>query len=386
MRERLEALMRSIRERPADDELRLVYADALEEAGERRRAEFIRCELGGDTDRADQLRLEHNSELAGPLISEVAVHWTFERGLVAGLEIELTPFVEHGAELLRSAPIVRLSLHDDDDDAEPTAEMGAKLMAIEELSQLRSLGAIPVSYARDFLEAWLLSPHFTSLEALTFVYGEEADLASIVSRSPMPALRELCFWMESGNDGDEVASHIARSPLRSTLTRFEISGCEPTDDAVLSIVNSPYLHSLEQILFGSSHYSGTTLTDDAIGALATAKNLTRLRTLDLSGTELTDEALAPLAKAKGFQLQSLHLPENQLTNIRPILRAPACSSLRTLDLRANQLDDRAALAIAEWKGASNLRYVALNRNPISAEVRALLANAKSLADCEVVLD
>src|SRR3954466_16322534 len=83
-------LLAAIRQAPADDAPRLVYADWLDEHGQPERADFIRvqCALAHRDDparrrREAELLAEHHDALAGPLAAP-HLRFRFERGFIAG--------------------------------------------------------------------------------------------------------------------------------------------------------------------------------------------------------------------------------------------------------------------------------------------------------------
>ncbi len=84
------ALLAAIRQSPADDAPRLVYADWLDEHGRPERAEFIRvqCELARRKTKAlrrreAELLAKHHDEFAGHLAAP-GLRFRFERGFIAG--------------------------------------------------------------------------------------------------------------------------------------------------------------------------------------------------------------------------------------------------------------------------------------------------------------
>ncbi|MFO0738379.1 MAG: TIGR02996 domain-containing protein [Labilithrix sp.] len=380
----LEELLLAIRGRPDDAELRLVYADALEEAGEGLRAEVIRRSIANDREWVDEALKEHEEMLAGPAIAEHAREWLFSNGLVWWVTTTLSELATHGAAMFRSAPIQRVTIVEGDDDDVPGRATGEALATISELSSLESIDLFTGVFSKKLLDAFTASPHLTSLRHVAFMYGEEADLARVFARAPLPALRELLFWMESGGDGDRVASLLARSERRSDLRRLELSGCSPTDKGMRAIARSPHLRSLSHLLFGSSHYSPTRLTDDATKALAESK-LTALTTLELPDVGLDDAGVAPLTRAGTFRLEALDLRENAITELGALLEAPALASLGKLDLQGNRLDDRAAEALLRWPGASNLHYLDVSGNRLTHAAREALRTAPCLSSCNVIV-
>src|SRR5258708_31097953 len=107
-----QAFLQDVLDAPDDDVPRLVYADWLEDNGEPDRAEFIRlqirlCREGGfGADEAaemeariEQLRLAHDDEWAGPVVSHLATGWSFQRGFVEAVTVETETFCACADEL-----------------------------------------------------------------------------------------------------------------------------------------------------------------------------------------------------------------------------------------------------------------------------------------------
>lgn len=148
----LDALLRAVIECPADDLPRLVYADAVEEAGEVERAEFIRvqCELAkwemfpgerfGATviegrryefvPTAEKIRREREiwharsrewfvdesmmmsaalPDFTGPMGSLLGIVC---RGFVAEVRCPLAAWLEHGPRIVREHPVERVTITD----------------------------------------------------------------------------------------------------------------------------------------------------------------------------------------------------------------------------------------------------------------------------------
>ncbi len=120
-----EALYRAILANPDDDTLRLIYADALEEANQTQRAAFIRTqvELAHVPEyepAAIRFRYIEREKLYGDLLSEElpelpgGIEWShdpFRRGLPAIIQVrDAATFVSYADELFRLTPIESLEL------------------------------------------------------------------------------------------------------------------------------------------------------------------------------------------------------------------------------------------------------------------------------------
>lgn len=378
--QRLATLLLAIRENPSDRDLRLVYADALEEEGEALRAEVIRLAIRGDP-RADVLAREQSVALAGPVIAAHANAWGFMDGLVGAIDASLAVWAEHGRDLLRSAPCVEAELGDDASH-EPTREDAERIASIPELRQLRTALFDIEELPPDVLATFLASPHLSALRTLRVDHGGASEVARVISSARVPSLRELLLFMADG-PGDEAALHLASSENLSELTHLALS-CPATDAAVLTMAASPYLGSLETLAL--SGRSATKLTLAATTALARWKHAGRLRSLELRGFLLDEATLAPLLSAPGLALESLSLTANTLTSVEPLLAAPASARLRRLSLAINHLDDRALEAILKWPNVASLERIDVSGNPRMTEAALRsFRDAPSLARCQVVI-
>ncbi|MFK8113410.1 MAG: TIGR02996 domain-containing protein [Rubripirellula sp.] len=108
--------LRQIIADPDDDDHRLVYADWLEEHGDRR-GEFIRAQCEYDRtmphtkanvrafDAARDLFQRHGSEWLRELGHDSLRDYEFRRGFVSKLEMTANTFLEHGERILSSTPL-----------------------------------------------------------------------------------------------------------------------------------------------------------------------------------------------------------------------------------------------------------------------------------------
>lgn len=127
-----EAFLQAIRENPADDAPRLVYADWLEDHDQADRAEFIRlqCELDPQRFEIDrpqvrdllareaELLERHEEEWLGPVVRACREAWShsdpeggygpfFRRGVPEVAALHLECLLEHGKDLLTAHPTIR---------------------------------------------------------------------------------------------------------------------------------------------------------------------------------------------------------------------------------------------------------------------------------------
>jgi uncharacterized protein (TIGR02996 family) len=113
--------LQAIISNPDDDNLRLVFADWLEDQGQCDRAEFIRTQFAlanlGESDprgttfkaRIQELLERYAEEWLGPLRGW-AVHWKFGKGFVEEITVPVQVYLDHVASITRLAPIRRIEV------------------------------------------------------------------------------------------------------------------------------------------------------------------------------------------------------------------------------------------------------------------------------------
>ena len=110
--------LQAIQESPADDTLRLIFADWLEERGDVR-CELIRLQCLPASEQADAAREKqrkkasrkwvkwHGTHFAGP-IHRLARQWRYSRGFIEEIAIDATTFLDNAELLFRWAPLQRI--------------------------------------------------------------------------------------------------------------------------------------------------------------------------------------------------------------------------------------------------------------------------------------
>lgn len=166
-----DSLLEAIRDDPGSLDLRLVYADWLEESGGAERARFVRaqCQLellpAGDPRRhvcdreqAELLR-RHQRGWLGPLWGRLR-HARFRRGLLESVELTVALFLRHGDALLRLGPLPSLRLVGATPDA-------LDLSACPHLARVRALD-LSYNYLTDeAVESLAGSAHVGRLRVLS---------------------------------------------------------------------------------------------------------------------------------------------------------------------------------------------------------------------------
>ena len=299
-------LLDRIREAPADDAPRLVFADWIAER-EPERGEIIcvQCALArlpldaperpGLEDREHALLSAHGRRWTAGI--PAGTKHTFDRGFVGGITDTVTRLVEHGRTIAEQHPITKLEIYRDDSyEQEP----------IEALGRERWLSSITQLQAELF-PPLLESEHLTSVRELVIdrYYEPDPEIASTL--------------------------HVFQS-----LTRLERLSCPrslvPQDlGALLAALASSQLVDLA-------------LASDGIDAalvevLARAAVTERLTSLDLSFNPLRDEGVRALATLP-CRLRSLDLSRSigELAAINMLLAATCTSELASLALDLHYFD------------------------------------------------
>jgi len=236
---RIDELLAAITAAPDDDEVRLVYADAIA-AADPAHAELITAQIAiarGNTDRELERRVEdllgeHAARIAGPIADHARVH--FERGFVERLEIieqdhadAAHALVEHHATL----PAVRaigFTAH----DRPGLFDEGALVLARSPLcSQLTALELAGTRIGPDGLAA--LAPELSALRWLSFApvwFANNAlgvEGARILAAAEFPHLEDLNVG--GTNIGDDGLHAIVAAPWFAHVTELDLSDCSLTD-------------------------------------------------------------------------------------------------------------------------------------------------------------
>jgi uncharacterized protein (TIGR02996 family) len=293
------AFLDAIIDAPDDDELRLVYADWLEEHGDPDRAEFIRVQIelarlapGQDeysklafvdspdtlwrSDRIDCVLAQVAAERAGlahgrypelkrreaelladhgerwaepvlPFVLDFVPSMMFRRGFVERVHVWSSVFVEDGAALFRQAPIVEVKLEDDDETGEPISEV----LALPDLGRLTALG----------------------------LYCSEEPgpvLAALADARHLCRLSWLAFQFDANFLGNAEAEVLANLPHLASLTDLHLEGNDIEPPGVAALAASPHLRRLTSLYLGANPVG-----NEGLAHLLASPLMDRLTTLDL---------------------------------------------------------------------------------------------------------
>ncbi len=363
-----DALYHAILANPDDDTLRLVYADALEESGDPRRAAFVRthvelARVPDDDPLAIQARYHDPKEDAArrraelpPLPDKLSwPHDPFRRGLPGAVQArDGGAFVGHAEHLFARYPIEALEL-----TVVRLAE-AADLAACPYLNRLRSLSFVQ-GVSRQGIAPLLESEHVARLTELHL--GPQfttAEAIGEVARSQLfPRLTSLS--LRADRAGGAVTAALAGLTRPPRLKRLDISGNRLTWLSLDTLRTSAVLDSL-----GELDLSDNNLGPEGLAALEEVP-LPNLRALHLARTRPAVEGVAVLTAAGFFrELRALSLAGNILGPEAALDLAGAPGNLLALDLSDNRVGDTGALALAQSGHLSELLYLNLTGNAIDA--------------------
>jgi uncharacterized protein (TIGR02996 family) len=381
-----EALFRAILENPDDDTLRLIYADALDEESDARRAAFVRAQVQfaklPEYDPA-RVRARHHdpdrhlvAEWVGALPDLPAgLRWDrepFRRGFPGAIQADdAAAFVRGADEVFARFPVESLEL-----SVVRLAEARefAQCLWLSRLARL----AVEEGLSGPSATRLLNSPHYERLRELHVGAGltTPATAAAVVRSHVFRQLTALsCRTDRPGGGGRALVDGLARLTNPPRLESLDLSGNRLTAELVARLLAAP----------AASTVADLDLSDNNLGAAGVraiaAADLPHLRSLHLLRTRPEEDGVRALAEA-GFLagLRGLTLGGNILppSAARVLARAPDAPGLRLLDLRDNRLGDSGAAALADSPRLQNLVYLDLAENGIEDRGADALAESPHL--------
>jgi uncharacterized protein (TIGR02996 family) len=294
-------------EHPDDVGRRLIFIDWLED-NDPDRAEFIRLQLRLDDmpdddperfdleERALDLLAEHREEWLGDLPAwALRLPLCFRRGLPGEMRLPPGRFLSEGERLVRSAPLIRLTL---DGIGQQPREL-ARLPALGNIPEL-VLDETPADAARlrDFLR------HFSG-ERLRHLglQGKRVRVGSREYLSSWPGLERLTSLSLRGMAfPDSVLAGLLASPGMGRLQRLDLSDTRAGPRAAVALARSERLAGLRYLDLGGECAPG-----DA-GLRALTKADWQLQGLRLFARSVSPDALQTLADAPWMEgLSSLEI-------------------------------------------------------------------------------
>lgn len=335
-----------------------MYADALEESGDPRRAAFVRVhvELSRlpeyDTlwvrARGHGYGRTFDPEWVAELELPDGIEWArdpFRRGLPGAIRArDGAAFVAHADALFTQFPIEALEL---------SVVRVADTRAFAACSWLVRLVSLSLAQGggRNAVEPLLASPHLTRLTDLRIGSGLTTT-ATVFAILRSPAFKRLtAFGMRNDpREGGLLAGELARLSNPPRLTTLDLSGNRLTAASLAPLLSSEAVVAVEDL----------DLSDNNLGPLGVAAlargEFPALRALHLLRTRPQDDGVAALVGASSFpELRSLALGGNNLgPNAALALAGAPAENLRVLDLRENRVGDRGAVALARSAHLPNL--------------------------------
>jgi len=310
---------------PDDDELRSVYADALAEAGDIEHADLVHAQLaiarGAGEELvalAKELETKHGRRIAGT-IADHASAWSFDRGLIASIEIDLLTLADHATVILADAPIRKIRLLQvEPEDPERALVATMSLATCRHLARVQVIDALPGAFGgAHTLLPFLSSLYLTGLRelALDTDGGEEAARAIAAAHACLPALRALRFHSWHGNPldvGDDGAIALADSPVGAQLEVLELWGAGIEARGASALARA--LRTVKHLSLNPVWYAANAIGVEGARGLA-AGVFTQLETLHLAGTEIEDEGLLAIASAPWFaHVRELDVSDDEITD------------------------------------------------------------------------
>jgi uncharacterized protein (TIGR02996 family) len=405
-------LLAKILAEPNDLASRLVYADALAEAGMTARAELIvvSCELArspwGAIERPElharclELLRNHEAEWLAPLAKLGVVSAVFHDGLVEEVTVRASVFADHWGELFRLAPLRRVHLIGIEELR--TRELGA-LLATPKLGELEGLGLrgatmhhgrIAAVFAAgsaatrvpslDLSGTWWDLAALRTLEAMQPATAKHVTLSHVggryvggTRRGPprvvVGRILELLPNAEhvrmagSARDIAQLVTTIPIAQIRSL--DLEVEGT-PLRANECTRLCSPRVKRLEEL-----RLRGLESIEELIRWLPDAPFLQQLRVL-----ELGDRGRWPGARVIGLvslreasALERLCLSGVSLEGALPLIVGhPARATLRSLALDGCALDSASLEAIVRSEHLTELRRLDLRNQFVSIDLEARL--------------
>jgi uncharacterized protein (TIGR02996 family) len=296
-----QAFLQAIRANFADDAVRLVYADWLEERGDPR-AEFIRVEcalahMARDDPRRRALwrrdleMIVRYKDRWFPMRAKYR-SWDCRRGFIDEISTETSSFLPHAAALFCEHPVRYLYLSVNPGDAAGVASCPE--LALVEILQItgHSLGNNEVAELAN-------SPHLVRLRDLSLTTN----------------------WV-----GPEGAQALAAGPALAGLNRLNLAGNRVGLDGLRALLASSSLRQLRDLdLSGGTNQQGRpvpNIGNDGVLMLASSPETARLTRLNLSSNAIAASGLRALADSphlEGLSQLIIHepvIPEREAEALR----------------------------------------------------------------------
>jgi uncharacterized protein (TIGR02996 family) len=401
-----EALFRAILDNPDDDTLRLIYADALEEEGNDRRAAFIRSQIKlanvPEYEPASlRCRYLDREKWSGEwLLEELpslpeGLRWSrepFRRGFPAAIQADdLAVFVDSAEALFRIAPVEDLDVL-----AVRPADVGRFVDSpwhhrLTRIAMHQGLGGgIADLFFRD-------SP-YQRLKELNIgaPLSTPQTIRAIVRSRVFTQLTGLSC-RDDRSRGHELVYALIHLTGRTNLKKLKFSISGETRTLLPQLLTSPALAQVEELNLSDNSLGGETFAEmarlelpalralqlvstwpeDGILIFSRTRFLLNVRSLSLAGNHLPSTAAASLSRSESLgKLSVLDLSSNQIDDrgLAALASSPHLKNLAVLDLSSNRIGDYGAQALAKSELLTGLIHVNLSDNHITEETAEQLRN------------
>ena len=379
-----------------------MYADALEESGDPRRAAFVRAQVElSRLPEYDTLWVRARGHGYGRTFDP---EWVAELELPGGLVWPLFPYrrglfgavrARDGADFAAGAdalftrfPIEALEL-----SVVRVADTRA-FAACPWLARLRSL-SLELGAGGQAVARLLASPHLTRLAELHVgsPLTTSQTVSAVVRSDAFKRLTSLGVRNDRSEGG--IARELARLSGPPRLTTLDLSGNRLTAASLAPLVASAAVAAVEDLDLSDNnlgplgvaalargefpalralHLLRTRPQDDGVAALVGASSFPELRSLALGGNNLGPAAALALADAPADNLRVLALPENRVGDRGAVAlaRSAHLPNLIELDLAEAHVGDAGVTAILDSPLAEQLVFLNLSGSPMSDGMKELL--------------
>ncbi len=362
---------------PADTTRRLVYADWLEENGQPERAEFIRvqCALANHPSNGAELekrRAELYRRYAGAWFGVahrlLGKELTVERGFADTIALSARRFIEHGEAIFQAAPTIEGVL---------ISRLGRNMPELARcttLQRVRSLMFFETPFRAREATEFARSPHLGNLRELCLDQSESEigirGAVALAGAESLTGLEEL--GLDNQGVYDEGAATLFQSRRLATLTHLNLRENGLTDRAARCLSNAADWELRSLNLWGNH------LTNRGVAALADAHHLAGLETLQLNFNPLGLAAAPALAQARfADRLRFLGVYDCQLGDqALAELFGAAFPRLEELHAGGNPLGREAAASLRTNSAFSRLHTLSLSRCGIGPAAAAVLGEAR----------
>jgi uncharacterized protein (TIGR02996 family) len=391
-----QAFLEDICANPADDDLRLIYADWLEDNGDPERARFIREQIRGEiADWAFWSPLQNEWRNALPTIP--GIDWGgFRNGFIESVYIKRLAAFEEAEPLIRRtiplrmvsssvllpemlarpcfAGLDRLSLYAGS-FTDSNAGQFAAATTLQSLTSL-DLGLGSSTLTPAGLRILFSGPNLRGLLSLSLRSPESrqfgAEAARILAEHVLPGLTDdLCLY------GWDLAG-VSAAPLAAgrNLTSLRLVSNNLGDAGIATLCAAGMPARTRSLLL-----SGNEISPAGAAELASYRNLPELHWLVLHDNPLTPEGMIALAERAVWRPSWLYMSNTRAgdAGIEALAQSPLLGSVEDLQFASNRITPAGVAALANSPQVGCLRRLDLRGNGLKEADRALLASSPRLA-------